>query len=145
MTSLTSKEFFDLLKADNFKPCFSLKGIVKKSEKDTDVLFAGNGDFSKWISVPSTMVESVNVLESFTKGETTFTVVKIQLKKPSTPEGQVYYELLSLMGKEEMKEEKFGCESHNQGCSCHQSGCGCHQSGCSCHTDHHCGCMQGHH
>ena len=168
MESLSSKEFFDKLKSNTLKPSFVLKGIVKKSGKDSEVLFTRKGDFTKWVAISSDMIESVNVLKTFTKGNETFIVVKLHLKDPSTPEGKVLYELLSAEGREEKGSDESGWNKHSAGkCSCgskHHEGeeghvcphcgcshdnhgctCGCHhensgQCNCGCHGNCHCNC-----
>jgi hypothetical protein len=142
MEKLSSKEFFEQLKTNSLKPAFALKGIVKKSDKDSEVLFAIKGSFDKWISIPATAIESAIVLKTFAKEDKTFTVVKLHLKKPTTPEGQVFYDLLSAMEKEEMKSDKCqpedGGAEHFSACQGMKGHCGCHNGcGCGCH---HCGC-----
>jgi len=144
METLTSKEFFDQLKTNTLKPCSALKGIIKKSEKDSEVLFAIKGNLTNWVTIPASMIDSVNVLKTFSKEDTTFAVVKLHLKTPTTPEGKVYHELLSLFGKEEKQEGQCGCNNNamdKHGCQgMQEKSCG-ETSG---HYCHHCGCHQGH-
>ncbi len=151
---ITSQEFFEQLKTNTLKPVFTLKGVVKKSDKDNEVLFAKKGDLLNWVKIPSTMIESAHVLKNFSKEAETFTVVKLHLKTPATPEGKTLYELLTLFGKEETCEGKFDwknkmnkfghCGMHKEPEHVgHHCGCGCHHDhpfGCSCHGEHHCNC-----
>ena len=44
MESLTSKEFFEQLNTNSLKQPFLIKGIVKKSEKDSEELFKEKGN-----------------------------------------------------------------------------------------------------
>ncbi|MGZ4156393.1 MAG: hypothetical protein ACXVED_04500 [Bacteroidia bacterium] len=53
MEKLTSKEFLDQLKSNTLKSPFILKGIVKKSDKDSEVLFARKGNFGNWTAIPA--------------------------------------------------------------------------------------------
>ena len=148
MEKLTSKEFFDQLKANTLKPAFTLKGIVKKSENDSELLFTRKGDFINWIKIPSSAIESVIVLKTFSKEDKTFVVVKLHLKPPTSPEGKLFYELLSSIEKEETAGRKCGSENKSM-CSC---GCGGMKGHCRCgegaeHFTHHCesGCHQDNH
>lgn len=109
MESLTSKEFFEQLQKNTLKPALILKGIVKKSDKDAEVLFAKKGDFMNWIKVPASMVESVNVWKTFSKENETFALVKLRLKAPSNSEAQVLYDLLLSIKAQEREGEKHSC------------------------------------
>ena len=55
MESLSSKEFFEQLKTNAVKTPLVIKGIVKKSETDSELLFAKKGDLSNWIKIPSSI------------------------------------------------------------------------------------------
>lgn len=134
MEKLTSKEFFEQLKANTLKPDFKLKGLVKKSDKDSEVLFARKGSVEKWIGIPSSMIESAIVLKSFKKEEDTIILAKLQLKKPTTPEGQLFYDLLFSLETEARSGGNCGCHSHQCSCGCHahQCNCGCQSHHCSC-------------
>ncbi|MGZ4156392.1 MAG: hypothetical protein ACXVED_04495 [Bacteroidia bacterium] len=57
------------------------------------------------------MIESVVVIKTFVKNNETFAVVKLHMKMPTTPEGTIFYDLLSSMGKEDMEDEKCGHHS----------------------------------
>ncbi|MGP8216621.1 MAG: hypothetical protein ACLQQ4_13735 [Bacteroidia bacterium] len=154
METLTTKEFIEQLKTNSLKLPLVIKGIVKKSESDAEVLYARKGDFSNWLKIPATMIESVRLLKSFTKEDNTFAVVKLKLKAPANAEGKVLYDLLSLTEKSCLKEKpmhKPGCTIGGEGhfcphCGCHKGhdhngcGCGCHKApdgGCGCHEEHH--------
>ncbi|HET6992556.1 MAG TPA: hypothetical protein VFJ43_14580 [Bacteroidia bacterium] len=125
MENLSSQEFIDQLKTNSFKQNSVLKGIVKKSDNDSEILFARKGDFGNWVKIPASMIESVNVIKTFSKGEETFTIVKLHLKTPTTPEAKVLHELLSshehegmcpACGKHFWMSRFFG---HHHGCNCH--------------------------
>ncbi len=153
METLSSKEFFEQLKTNSLKQPPTIKGIVKKAGKDSEVLFTRKGDFSNWITIPDSMIESVKLIKTFTKEDKLFAVVKLQLKTPSNTEGKVLYDLLSLTEKSENKEySKKGEEGHVGNyctCGCHDHGygaCGCHCGcGCGCHGHTHCQCGCGCH
>ncbi len=139
MESLSVKEFFDHLQSDTLKPSFAIKGIVKKSTRENEVLFAKKGDLSHWIGINASSISNVMVIKSFVKEGETYTVVKIHFHKPSTPEGKMMYELLQLMAKEE-QEGKCGkgkCICPHCGCKGNCSG----QDHCHCH---HCQCGDKH-
>ena len=141
MGSLSSKEFFEQLNTNSLKPAFTIKGIVKKSDKDSEVLFTRKGDFEHWVPIPSSMIESATVLKTFSKGNQVYTVVNLHLKPPATPEGEVLFKLLSTSEMQEMIGEKCGWKNRLMGrCGCsgmsgklfgeghmnHHFGCGCH-------------------
>jgi hypothetical protein len=145
METITSKEFFDQINSNSLKQATYLKGIVKKSDDKSELLFTRKGDFKNWIKIPSSIVDSVKVLKIFVKENETFVVVKLQLKTPSTPEGKVLFELLATLEKcnGDNKAECSHCGSAKEGKSC----------GCSCHHEHHheaghycqyCGCHNSH-
>lgn len=145
MEALSSKEFFEQLKTNSLKPFFTLKGIVKKSDKESEVLFARKGDFENWVTIPASMVESAIVLKTFSKENELYTVVKLYLKTPTTPEGEVLYKLLSSNENEEMTGEKCSWKNRLMG-KCHFCGmngkhfCGRglfgHHFGWGCHHGH---------
>jgi hypothetical protein len=145
MESLSSKEFFEQLKTNSLKPSFTLKGIVKKSDKESEVLFTRKGDFEHWVPIPSSMIESVTVLKTFSKENEVYTVVTLHLKMPTTPEGEVLFKLLSTSEMGEMAGEKCGWKSrlmsrfghHGMGGKLFGGGCMHHHFGGDCHHWHH--------
>ena len=100
MESLNTKDFLEKLKNNSFKSTFSLVGIVKKSDKDNEILFAGKHNFNHWVAIPASMVESVTVLKSIPWGNNQYTFVKLNLNTPTNPETKTLYDLLqgSSMG-----------------------------------------------
>ncbi len=147
MESLSSKEFFDQLKTNALKPAMVLKGIVKKSDKDSEVLFTKKGDFTNWVKIPSSMIKSVFVIKTFSKAEERFTVVKLHLNTPETPEGTVLFELLSLKGKEEMGDENWNKEGSGHCCHSEFGYSGMKGKSCDMGAGHfcpHCGCYHSH-
>lgn len=145
MESLSSKEFFEQLKTNSLKPSFTLKGIVKKSEKESEVLFARKGDFEHWVPIPASMIESATVLKTFSKNNETYTVVKLHMKTPTTPEGEVLFKLLSSEETDEISGEKCGWKNRLMGrCGCSGmrgklfgGSCMGHHFGGGCHHWHH--------
>lgn len=132
MESLTSKEFFEQLKSNSLKQPFLIKGFVKKAEKDSEVLFKKKGgNSSHWITIGSSMIETVRVIKTFIKEGELLALVKLQLKTPGTPEGKVLSELLASSEK---------CNAENK-CTCgskeEHSGYYCK---CGCYHGHNCKC-----
>ncbi len=147
MEFLSSKEFFEQLNTNMLKPSFVLLGTVMKSENDSEVLFARKGEFGNWVKIPSSMVDLAQVLKSFTKDGETYTVVKLKLKSPTTPEGKVLQELLAK-GHEDDRHEHVSSWKHKiMGLFGHCKMCGCafgkreglmgHHCKCACHHMHH--------
>ena len=139
METLTGKEFFEQLNSNSLKQPLVIKGIVKKSEKDSEVLFKRVGGSSGWVSIPSSMVESVKIIKTFSREEASIAFVKLLLKEATTPEGEVLTELLS-------SDEQSNCDGN----SMHkQEACGIHEGSenvcthCGCHKDEH-QCKCGH-
>jgi len=149
MESLTSKEFFSQLNANTLKTPFSLKGIVKKSDKDSELLFTRKNDWKHWAKIPSSLIDKVRVFKTFHKEDKLFAIVKLQLVEPTTPEGKALYELLASGEKAACKDKEKGGECHHsmegksckegEGHYCHKCGCqqGCQ---CGCHQGHQCSC-----
>lgn len=145
MESLSSKEFLELLNTNSLKPSFTLKGIVKKSEKESEVLFARKGGFQHWVPIPASMIESVTVLKTFSKENEVYTVVKLHMKTPTTPEGEVLLKLISSDEIEDVSEEKCGWKNRLMGrCGCFGmrsklfgGGCTHHHFENGCHHWHH--------
>lgn len=166
MESLTSKEFFEKLKSNNLKPAFALVGIVKKSEKENEILFAAKGNFSHWTAIPAAMIESVKVIKSFKTQEISFTLVRLSLHAPGNSEAKVIFDLLTAFVPAEMHhecscgEEKFmygmehshcgeqhHCDEgmwHKEFCSHCDRGCGDLHCHCCCGCQHHHGYGYGH-
>ncbi len=145
MESLSSKEFFEQLNTNSLKPSFTLKGIVRKSSKDSEVMFNKKEDFEHWVAIPAHMIESVTVLNTFSKNSEIYTAVKLHMKTPTTPEGEVLFKLVTSDEIKAMPEEKCGWKNRLMGrCGCSgmrgkMFGCGCahHHVGCGCHHCHH--------
>jgi hypothetical protein len=142
MKSISTKEFFEKLNSNNLKPVSKLLGVVKKAEKESEILFAFKGDLSRWINIPESMIEGACILENIPSEEgDELTLVKLHLKTPSTPEGAVLFELLSIlsgkinkihkikwMKKMIMEQDIHGCHMHDH---CNGSGMedlNCHHS-----------------
>jgi len=135
METLTTKEFFEQLNSNTLKRPLVLKGIVKKSEKDSEVLFTSKGDYTGWITIPASMIESVKIIKIHTKEGASMAEVKLLLKAATMPEGKVLTELLSSA-------EQYNCNECNNHKAEHCGNGGddiC--SHCGCHKDeHHCKC-----
>ena len=125
MEKLSPKEFLDQLTTNNLKPSFSIKGVVKKSVSETELLFSRKGDMEHWESIPMSMIESVFVQNTFEKEHQTFVLAELHFKTPTTPEGIVLQKLMSHEGHGEIGCGKGHCHCHSHGsfhCHC---GCGC--------------------
>lgn len=147
MEKLTTKEFIEQLNSNSFKQTFGIKGIVKKSGNDTEVQFAFKGDFSKWHSIPSSMIESVVVIKTFVKAGETYVVAKLTLKAPTSPETKVIYDMLeSAVEEHHFTKEGLVDHMHHFMHHLHQRGqvcpkCGCHKGcKCGCHDGCKCDC-----
>jgi len=150
MEALNAKDFMDKLQHGTLRPACILKGVVKQSEKNTEILFKAKGSM-EWTKIPASMIGSVIVKKNITWAEESMTVVKLILKAPTTPEAMVFFELLTgLMPKEKCDEPHeggmHGCTPFGKGsCSTEHSyfgghchcGCGCK---CNCGMDHGCHC-----
>ena len=135
MDTLTTKEFFEQLNSNTLKQPLILKGIVKKSEKDSEVLFTAKAD-SGWVAIPEAMIESVKVMKIHNMEGCSLAEVKLLLKTSTTPEGKMLAELLSS-----------ACQCNRNECNCNKAE-HCGNAGgdnicthCGCHRDEHlCGC-----
>ena len=105
METLTSKLFFEQINSNSLKPSFTLKGIVKKTDDDTEVLFARKGDLMNWVKIPAFMIESVDIIKTYLSDNQITAFVKIHFKTPTSIEGEVYFKLLTT--------SETGC-----GCGC---------------------------
>ena len=95
MGLLSAKEFFDQLKTDSLKSSFVLKGTAKKSDKDNEVLFAKEGDLGNWVTIPSNVIESVEMLNTFSKEGELFFNVKLYLNATTSDEELLFRKLFS--------------------------------------------------
>jgi hypothetical protein len=154
MDALTPKEFLEKLNASNLKPGLALTGIVKKSENASELQFAPRPNYTDWITIPSSLLESVKVLRNIHVGDSSYPLVKLYLKTPSDSQAQVIYDLLAALLPVKLYKPWFVRQAgalHGHPCHCgkHQH-CSCGCSGQHCHCGwpghHHCrsGCY-GHH
>ena len=95
METLTSKLFFEQINSNSLQPSFTLKGMVKKTDDDTEVLFARKGDLMNWVKIPSFMIESVDIIKTYLSDNQINAFVKIHFKTPTSIEGEVYFKLLT--------------------------------------------------
>lgn len=154
MQTMSSKEFFEQLNSNSLKTPIFVKGIAKKGEKLTEILFRKKEDSSEWITIPSSLVEEVKIIKTFKKEEQTRAVVKLQLKTPATPEGKILMELLASSNGDMEKKSKcqggnghegsgYGSHGECQHHGCKNCSCGCHkvESRGDCkNEDHYCSC-----
>lgn len=110
METLTSKLFFEQINSNSLKPSFTLKGMVKKTEDESEVLFARKDDLMNWVKIPSFMIESVDIIKTYLSDDQITAFVKIHFKTPTSIEGEVYFKLLTT--------SLSGC-----GCGCGFSSC----------------------
>lgn len=135
METMNTKEFIDQLNSNTLKQTWGIKGIVKKSGNSNEVLFAFKGDMGNWHTIPASIIDSVMVIKTFVKEGETYTVAKLHLKAPSSPETKVIYDMLqsSVKGHEHGYEGIMEHLHHFM----HQHGhktcphCGCRKS-CTC-------------
>jgi hypothetical protein len=141
MESLKTKEFLDKLKTNTLKPGLKLVGLVKKSDKEDEVLFASKHNFHHWVTIPAAMIESVVVLKNIQWGDASYTLVKLQLQTPTNPETKILYDLLAATSDDDSHLHGiFGMGSklmhkfwhgHGEGhCQCNGH---CHNPNCPCH------------
>jgi hypothetical protein len=139
MESLKTKDFLEKLKTNNLKPNLKLIGIVKKSDKEDEVLFASKHNFHHWVAIPASMIESVVVIKNIPWGEANYSLVKLNLQAPTTPESKTLYDLLAathhdeshlhgIFGMGSKLMHKFWHE-HGEG-HCHGH---CNNPNCPCH------------
>jgi hypothetical protein len=105
METLTSKLFFEQINSNSLKPSFTLKGMVKKTDDDSEVLFARKDDLMNWVKIPSFMIESVDIIKTYLTDNQIKAFVKIHFKTPTSIEGEVFFKLLTT--------SETGC-----GCGC---------------------------
>jgi hypothetical protein len=97
MEPITSGEFIERLNSGNLKPVTKLLGFVKKSEKNSEVLFAFKHDMASWISIPALMIESVYVLKNIPDEINPLTLVRLKLKLPSISKAKNLHGLLTIL------------------------------------------------
>ncbi|MGZ4037142.1 MAG: hypothetical protein ACXVPQ_04890 [Bacteroidia bacterium] len=107
----------DKLQHDTLRPACLLKGFVKKTDSETEILFKPKEPKGSWIKLPVSVISSAVVLKRISCGEETNTLVKLHLKMPSTLEGKALYELLTAFS--------AGEKARGSGCHCCKSGCRC--------------------
>jgi hypothetical protein len=154
MESLNTKEFLEKLKTNNLKSAFVLKGFVKASDDDSEILFTQKWNRLNNVSIPTSMIESVVVLKSILDKEEPSAFVKLFLKVPANPEAKTLYKLLMSQNENEIsvgckcgmkKEMQFNIWDHpkyaaslNSGRNCpscqHNCPCGYMKTG---HIDYH--------
>jgi hypothetical protein len=100
---ISSNDFIEGINSENLKPASIIFGKVKKSDKDSEVLFAFKGDKSNWTRIPANMIEHAHLIKSFTCKDEKISLVKIHLKIPSDPEAKVFHDLLSSLQAKVMK------------------------------------------
>src|SRR5256885_8378988 len=95
MKEIEAKEFLDMLNSGNIKTGAHIFGLVKKSEKPSELLFAFKWAKENWISIPETMIDHVHIIGEFTVEEEKYTKVKIRLKEPANAEAKILHSLLA--------------------------------------------------
>ena len=117
-------------------------GIVKKSDKDDEVMFASKHNPTHWVAIPASMIESVIVLKNISWGDVSYTLVKLHLQTPTNAETKTLYDLLGAIAAEGHHHEAFagiGNMIHkfwhgHMGGHCHCNGhCNCPD--CKCNKD----------
>ena len=107
MEALNAKEFLEKLKTNTLKAGLKLVGIVKKSDKDGEVMFASKLNPTHWVAIPASMIESVVVLKELHWGDASYTLVKLHLQTPTNAETKTLYDLLAATAAEGHHHEAF--------------------------------------
>jgi hypothetical protein len=100
---MSSKDFMERLNSGNLNPESILFGKVKKSDKDSEVLFSFKSDKGNWTRIPANMIEHVHLIKSFSCEGEKVALVKMHLKSPSDPEAKIFHQLLSALQAKVMK------------------------------------------
>ncbi len=107
MEPLSVKEVIGKLKLGNLKPVVELTGFVKKSEKNSEVLFAFKHDLTHWIPIPDTMICGIAPIEGVAYETDHLTLAMIHLKMPVDPETETLYHLLRALAHKVNKYQKI--------------------------------------
>ena len=99
---LTTAEFVEQLKQDKLaRPIpesFGVLGMVKKSEgQEQTIEFAPGMKCSGWVTTPTELIESVELIQTVPCDDHSHPLVKLNLKTPRTPEGKLLFAILDGM------------------------------------------------
>jgi hypothetical protein len=118
---LNAQDFLERLDSGKLSPRSTLFGKVKRSDNDSEILFAFKGDRSNWTPIPTNNIEHVHLIRSFTCHGEKMALVKLHLRSPSDPEAKLFQELLSALQAKVMdhymKKMMMGSEGSNS-CGC---------------------------
>ena len=98
--SLKAADFFEKLQHDKLETTvpFSMVGMVKKSEgKEKTIEFAPGVNCSNWVTIPLEFIEDVEMMKTIACKDHSHPLVKLNMKKPITPEGKIFFALLEGM------------------------------------------------
>jgi hypothetical protein len=87
---VTGTDFLDTFSKGSIRIDFVIKGLVKKSDEEGELLFSRNADSDNWAKIPTSVVKDVLVLNVFSKNNQTIVSVQLHLKVSSVPLETVY-------------------------------------------------------
>jgi hypothetical protein len=86
---------FEALKVKGSAP-LSVTGLIKEEDGDaTAVLLAVPPHADRWIRVPEDQISSFERVGSLRLDDRDHQLVRLNLKKPETPEGEIFHDLLA--------------------------------------------------
>lgn len=133
--SFTAKEFLAKLAKDDFARPLTLTGMVKANEDAADeLLFVAGTRCANWTSVPTNLIDNVEVLGTVSCGDHSHHRVTLTFKAPKSPEAATFAALLSAVagrpsqanGKRVVRKTKGGATASAQNSpATYAGGCGC--------------------
>jgi hypothetical protein len=138
MEPISSKDFLEKLNSGNLKSEVHLFGKAKKSDKESEMLFAFKSKKElHWIRIPGSMIDHAHLLKSFTIEGEPVSLVKLRLKEPKDAEAMVLYKLLGELSEKMMMiwKKKMMMDMDS---GMHWGGWkGMKKGGCGCGSSHH--------
>ena len=132
MGKITAKEFVEKMNSGNLQMPLKLWGLVKRSEKASELMFSFKTEPKHWIKIPESMIDSVCLVKNITCKDEPKAIVKLHLKMPTDEQGKILYSLLSglmemkkkLYEKKMMLKKKLMMMGMHHGCGCGHTGMG---------------------
>jgi hypothetical protein len=122
MESISIKDFVEKLNTGSITQPSKLLGLVKKSDKESEIQFAFKHDMTNWISIPTSLIESVSIIKNISGSDSRMVLAKVHLKEPLSAEAKILFTLLSSLSdkvnkyykKKWLKEMLMGesCDKH---------------------------------
>ncbi|MDT5208491.1 MAG: hypothetical protein QOF67_906, partial [Mycobacterium sp.] len=127
--SFKPKEFLDKLGKDQLDGPLTLTGMVKASEdSSTELMFAVGTRCGNWTSVPTDIIESIDVLGSVPCDDHSHHRVTLTFKTPKSLEAATFAALLSAAVKQRGQAKRVVRKNKGGGSGSPQTfagGCGC--------------------